>query len=977
MATQDTDGVEGDVEETEEDTDTHDKKPSKKPVRKAIGDVVHFAKENKKVLGIVLLIALLLIPLYYSIYFRLMPESLPITDEWARDSVENFYKQQITNDVNQKYAYLPAANRQELVDQQYALFLVEKKDTIDSQVKEISQNFKSQLQDENNNTYLLEIDPYMHYRYVLNYLENGYVGNVLINGKPYNTHRYGQIPSLENPRFHPWLIAKIYAIMHVFWPDMSVMRSMFFFPVIFCTLGVIPAFFIGRKFGGNLGGLIASVIIAIHPSILGRTVAGFSDTDSYNVFIPLFVIWFMFEMLDSESKLKTVVLGGLSGFLIGLYSIAWSGWWYLFDFIIVFTAGMCVFYLVKHYIEYRKGQVKHIFQKDLKKYLFVGVTIFVSSFIFVFLLGLLFSKTNTIGSLNFFFQRAFLEPFNFIRYKEVAITSIWPNVNTTVAELNLISLSKVISYMGVIAWGYLLFMAATVGLVLLMIRKQLAKIDRWFIGIAIAYYALLVKFQSSITNDAIWFGVLLCLPVLGAAIIILFFDSELKIEYSLFFTIFLVATMFASTRGVRFIALAVLVYGILLGASLGRMHKYFTHFASHSLKINKIVTSVVLFILICVLVLPGQISSARKQSINELPMVTDAWHDQLEIVMDNSTKAITSSWWDWGHWFVALSNRSVTFDGGSQGTRIEPIGKTLLTDNEDEAIDILRMLNCGEEESAKLLENHIGDQYESVKLLFRIIAQDKTDAKSTLIKNGLTENQADKVLNYTHCQPIDQYYVASNDMIGKAGVWGHFGGWNFTRATMFNRVKKATPAEGMRVLTQEFNLSQKDADKMYSQIMASDGDQFVTEWPSYAADSSASCQLTNVTISCQNGFIFNLSSEDAKIMIRDQNTGKAMAKKPFSVAFIGLDGKFKVKTYTGDIASISVAVFPQNGAIKSIMMDPKLAGAMFTRLYFFQGFGLEHFKLMSYKKDLLGQDSYLYRVIWNPTNTTITNTTSQ
>jgi hypothetical protein len=519
-------------------------------------------------------------------------------------------------------------------------------------------------------------------------------------------------------------------------------------------------------------------------------------------------------------------------------------------------------------------------------------------------------------------------------------------------------------------------MAATIGLVLLMIRKQLLKIDKWFIGIAIAYYALLVKFQSSITNDAIMFGVLLSLPLFAAVIIILFFNSELKIEYSLFFTIFLVATIYSSTRGVRFIALAVIAYGILLGVCLGRLHKYFTHFASHSLKINKTVTNVVLFILICVLVLPGQISSAKSQSINELPMVTDAWHDQMAIVRDNSTKAITSSWWDWGHWFVALSNRSVTFDGGSQGIRIHPIGKTLLTSNETEAINILRMLNCGEEESAKLLENYTGDQYKSVKLLFSIIAQDKAEAKSTLIKNGLTQNQADKVLNYTHCEPIDQYYVASNDMIGKAGVWGHFGSWNFTRATMFNMVKKATPQEGMKVLTQEFNLSQKDADKIYSQIMASDGDQFVTAWPSYATDSAASCQKINVTISCQNGFIFNLSSGDAKIMIRDQNTGKAMVKKPFSVAFMGLDDQFKVKTYTGDVASISVAVFSQNGAINSIMMDPMLAGSMFTRLYFFQGLGLEHFKLMSYKKDILGQDSYLYKVIWNPANSAITNTTS-
>jgi asparagine N-glycosylation enzyme membrane subunit Stt3 len=40
----------------------------------------------------------------------------------------------------------------------------------------------------------------------------------------------------------------------------------------------------------------------------------------------------------------------LQAFLAGVYSLAWSGWWYVFDFIV----GMIVIYLVYLLIKERK-----------------------------------------------------------------------------------------------------------------------------------------------------------------------------------------------------------------------------------------------------------------------------------------------------------------------------------------------------------------------------------------------------------------------------------------------------------------------------------------------------------------------------------------------------------------------------------------------------------------------------------------------
>ena len=150
------------------------------------------------------------------------------------------------------------------------------------------------------------------------------------------------------------------------------------------------------------------------------------------------------------------------------------------------------------------------------------------------------------------------------------------------------------------------------------------------------------------------------------------------------------------------------------------------------------------------------------------------------------------------------------------------------------------------------------------------------------------------------------------------------------------------------------------ADKIYSDIKTNDGDQFVTGWPSYATNTEGQCQKTNTTIMCQNGLVFNTTSEVGTISTKDG------AKKPVSISFIDSKGNFKVKEYKDSTIDISATIYDNGGTLMSIMMDPSLVASMFTRLYFFEGAGLQHFKLLSYKKDVLGQDSYLYKVVWHP-----------
>jgi len=905
----------------------HEPHREKQSVKKNFKDFLKIFKKNKKIMGVAFVLVLLLIPIYYSLSLRLMPVYLPKADEWAQQSVERFYRSNIENDINNKYAYLPTAKRTELIEREFQRILVEEKDNVEAQREGVAADIRSGFQDKNGDTYLIAIDPYMHYQYAKNYIENGHSGNILVDGKPYNTLRYGQIPKIEVPRFHPWLLAKLYNIMKVFKPDISIMRSVFFFPAILCTLAVLPAFFIGRRLGGNLGGLITSVIVAVHQSILSRTVAGFSDTDAYNVFFPLIILWIFIEMMVSKDKKTTIALGVVNGFFVGAYSIAWTGWWYTFDFIMAYVVIASLFYLIKHIVEH-KGKIKHIFQKDVKRTINWGGSFFVSSLVFVAILKTTFGKLPFGQAVGFFFRRVLLEPFSFLKFKEVAVTSIWPNVFTTVAELNLVGLNKVINSISL--GSIIMFAFALIGIVVLMVKKgkKLSKIDYWFLIISVVWYLIIAKWQQQLAGDPIVFAILIGLPLAGAVVLAIFFDSKLQVEFPILLTIFFTATLFSSTRGVRLLLI-----------------------------------QIVLFILIVLLIFPTQLSVAKQQALNELPSMTDAWYNTLIKIKDSSDKSVTTSWWDFGHWFVAISERSVTFDGGSQGKRIHWVGKTLLTDDEDEAINILRMLNCGQELPVEILENYTGDDYNTVKILYRIIGEEIDEAKQTLLEQGLTDEQADKLLNYTHCEPIDQYYIASGDMVSKAGVWSHFGGWDFTRGVMFNRVKKKNQQEGVKILMEQFNLTQAEADKTYFDIKSKGGDEFVTGWPSYAGNTKSQCAMQNQTIVCQNGLVYNHATGEATIQTREG------LQTPVSISFT-IEGEFRTLEFDNSTIGLSAIIYPERDSLFSIIMDPVHVNSMFTRLFFFNGVGLEHFELISYERDIIGQEIYLYKVNWNPGNST-------
>jgi len=873
---------------------------------------------------------LILIAVFFSIFFRMYPADLPMSEEWAEDSVYNFYLNKIKNEVDQQYPNLPDVNKQSLIQNQFNEFLSENGNRLEKEIEATAESFKERMKDENGNTYLLAIDPYYYMRHVKHYIENGQAGTTYVGGEygvsediklyfegrggninfnkkqDWDGQRLAPIGSPSSMSFHDYFSAYLYKFVSFFNDDVSLMGIMFLVPVIISALAILPAFFIGKRIGGNVGGFFAGMMIAVNSAFLGRTAGGFSDTDAYNVLFPLLAVWLFLEAFEAENWKKKIIFSGLAGFSIGLFAFAWQGWWYIFDAILGAIGIYLIYSIFINRKKIKENWLELFKQPKVKNTLIILLIFVVFSGIFITL----------FKDFNIFYEGFLEKPIKRITgLKTVGITTIWPNIKTTVAELNAASIKTIANQIG----GKFLFAFSLLGLALTLTKKDKSG-ERYF-----KQFFLL----------AVWF----------------------------------IGTIYASTQGVRFVLLLVPAFSIAFGAGAGIIYQSASRWINKEMDIPKNVVNIVM-VLVLLLLLTGPISSANKTAKNEIPSMNDAWYDTLtEIKQKSSEDAIINSWWDFGHWFITLADRRVTFDGGGHDKHMAHwIGKSLLENNEERAIGILRMVDCGNNNAFWALDKNLNDTPKSIEVLNEIIIMDKEDANEYLEKY-ITKEEAEKVIQYTHCEPPENYYITSEDMVGKSGVWAHFGSWDFEKAYIYNKLRKVNNREeAVEIIQNKFNHSQEKAEEYYYDVQAitssRQADSWISPWPSYAGEGRCTEEEEDLIV-CNNGIKLDLDSNEAWI---DSSEGKIYLKK---IAIPEYDN-ILVKEFDGQILTTNnnvelgaVFVPLKNENYKIILMDYRLVESTFTKLFYLQGHGSKYFDLFSERKQITGGQIYVWKVDWD------------
>ena len=457
--------------------------------------------------------------------------------------------------------------------------------------------------------------------------------------------------------------------------------------------------------------------------------------------------------------------------------------------------------------------------------------------------------------------------------------------------------------------------------------------------------------------------------------------------YGLVLTIWIGATLYSTTKGVRFALLMVPAISIGFGAFIGiiinlvasLITRLFIHANNREFdvvfEVVKFIFKAFMFLLVLfVLFTHPRLEDSRAHAANDAPIMNDAWNNVLTSIKNNSEEnAIITSWWDFGHQFKAIADRPVTFDGATQDTpQAHWVGRFFATDDEAEAIGILRMLDCGggslaveriEEELRKIKgsDNNEDHFIEALRIAKRMIPLDAEMAKRVLLEAGVGRRDLGNILELTHCAPPEAFVIASNDMIAKAGVWSHFGGWNYTKADVWSATRELPREEAVGYMKQKHQISEEEADRLFLEMQSITddraADEWISPWPRIAGE-TLGCALEEEIATCAGGIIINVEQMDAWIPTQGDNM------RPASLVYLN-ETTIVERKYENDVIPerLSVLLIPERDSFEVLLASEYLIDSTFVKMFFLNGHGLKYFKPLT-RETGPGMDVWVWQADW-------------
>ena len=168
-------------------------------------------------------------------------------------------------------------------------------------------------------------DSYIWLRNAQNVLAHGTACDVVVEGDCRDT--LAPAPTGHTMRYadilHVKVLAAALAVGEWVHPALPAEVSAGTVVHLIALLGVLPAFFVGRRIGGHwIGGVVAALTAALHPMVLGRSLS--LDNDIWNVTLPLWIAWTFANGLTAGSRRLWWIAATLGA--VGLQAMMWDGW---------------------------------------------------------------------------------------------------------------------------------------------------------------------------------------------------------------------------------------------------------------------------------------------------------------------------------------------------------------------------------------------------------------------------------------------------------------------------------------------------------------------------------------------------------------------------------------------------------------------------------------------------------------------------
>ena len=166
-------------------------------------------------------------------------------------------------------------------------------------------------------------------------------------------------------------------------------------------------------------------------------------------------------------------------------------------------------------------------------------------------------------------------------------------------------------------------------------------------------------------------------------------------------------------------------------------------------------------------------------------------------------------------------------------------------------------------------------------------------------------------------------------------------------------------------MMERFNWSKETAANVYREAMdisASENaenmaNQWISPWISYI-NSPQTCARSANSITC-GSILINLTAKTAQVPV---NNGLALASE---LVTYNKNGEVLRTKLSGGNEQLIVAIWPQGSDTMGMGQIRELSDSMFTRLFFMNGIGLEHFKPFAEDRQLFAGKISVWKVDWD------------
>ncbi len=810
----------------------------------------------------------------------------------------NNVRLKIAQQVEMNYSQLPPKEKS-LLAKKFFDDLIRKdgqqlRETIDNAALNIQKNSP----DAPHHPYLLASDSFYYYELTENIVSTGKIGEKVKGSKYLNPLMLAPKGHWEPFTLHPYIGFYLYKIQQIFNPQVDLMYAISFTPLLISVLSLIPFLVLCRRLNCQPTiAFISSLFYTLAPIFVKRSTFGWYDNDPYSTLFPLCILAALFQGLSvlktekelsitqkkfhpKQGKNKTISISQLL-----VPAVATSLFIMLYA---LFWQGWVFIFAVIFGASLLIIMMNIFFRQKLYD------TKRLIQFLLASCLGGFLCVSIIFGANEFFVL--FAEGFKALKNFMAPQLSLWPDIYISVSELHKADLTYIVTNIG----GPIFFCLALIGLLT-------------------PFFKL-----TSLTK-------------------------EKRLYETIIISVFFLFSLFITFGAQRFVMLCLVPASLLFAIGAQYLFDKISLLIKNKLSAKKKALQAARISLICVFLLLGivpyyRITHSIKSLLNLI--YNDTWDTVLKEIKEKTpANSIINTWWPPGHFIKATANRAVTFDGATINfPQAYWMANVFLSDTEEEALGLLRMLNNSGNDAADFLHNQLKIPLSvSVQMLKEITSKSKEEARELLNKAFNDTQKTEHLLSLTHATPPPSYCLIYKEFVDANLQLGFFGKWNFRSIEKINanpRLMKKVPPKN----------SKEYVDFIWNLV----GGPF-----KYSSPLTLINQKDN-QLFFQNNITVDLNTMNC--VIDSEKYGRGIPQNIFY-----LDGEtVKEKVFPTAKLPYSVVFYNREKSYNVILLDDQLARSLLVRLYFFEGKGLKHFHPFSKKSDLTGRTKiYVYKIDWN------------